>query len=215
LKLLKATSYQILEEDILMRSAILRVVAAFAVNIKPSHLLPGIAILFSTAIPLHAQDPFPTTVTDQNQAVNLPFPQSFGGDVDQVGVENGNLTINIPIVSVKGRGMTYNFGLRYGSAFWAVPNPSKPVWTVSAGNYLPGHVVGWETNQPYATWIMQTSGCGTGGSQTSYNSFIFTDSKGGNTFSRCNQQADMTASATTRAIIATRTSAPRIASQTV
>jgi len=137
-----------------------------------------VAITFFIGVNANAQDPFPTTVTDQNQGVNLPFPQSFGGSVDQVSVENGNLTINIPIVNTKGRGLTYNFGLRYGSAFWGVPNLSKPVWSVSAGNYLPGHVVGWETTQPYATWVTQTYNCGTNGHITTTGSYIFTDSAG-------------------------------------
>jgi hypothetical protein len=139
-----------------------------------------IACLFGSLLlrPAFAQAPFPTIATDQNQTVNLPFPLSFGGEVDAVSIENGNLSINVPLVNIKGRGQTYNFGLRYSNAFWGAPSVTNPIWTVMGANYLPGPVLGWETNQPYATWNFQTSTCGTSGTENTTTGFIVTDSAG-------------------------------------
>jgi RHS repeat-associated protein len=119
---------------------------------------------------LLSQDIVPAAVNDQNRTGSLPFSGSIQGPVDSIDLSGGGLTINIPILKVKGRGLDYTLVLRYSSLFWAINDSTSgagyySAWGTSAGNWLPGHVVGWETNQPYITWLYTKPYClnGVGG----------------------------------------------------
>src|SRR5437868_10792945 len=75
---------------------------------------------------LRAQDETPTKVTDQNRSGDLPFSSSVGTDAEHVVIAGGNLVVNIPMLSVPGRGMPFNFGLWYDNRFLTVAMRSTP-----------------------------------------------------------------------------------------
>src|SRR5262249_51253736 len=100
-------------------------------------------VLLVFAVPTFGQDEAPTSVTVQNRSGDLPFSTSIGTDIEHVDVSSGNLIIHIPLTTVKGRGMDFNFGLNYDARFWVVGarqpagQPASNVWNVVIGNYLP------------------------------------------------------------------------------
>ena len=157
----------------------------------------ALALALIGATHLVAQDIIPAAVTDQNRTGPLPFSSTIQGPVDSVDLGSGGLTVNIPLARVKGRGMDYNLVLRYSSLFWAMNqytlnNNNYASWGTSAGNWLPGHVVGWEPNQPYVTWLSTKWSClngsqgivpptghsAPGTTNTNRGSYVFTDSNG-------------------------------------
>lgn len=74
--------------------------------------------------------------------------------VEQVDFGSGNLLINIPVLSVPGRGMGFNFSLRYNALFWAYVNRANPsggtleFWNIEKRGYLTSDGLGWETSLP-------------------------------------------------------------------
>src|SRR5947209_15005847 len=67
-----------------------------------------------------AQDETPTAVTVQNRTGDLPFSQTVGTGVEHVDIGSGNLIVDFPIISLPGRHMPFNYGLRYNALFWTV-----------------------------------------------------------------------------------------------
>lgn len=119
--------------------------------------------------PSFAQDETPIAVTNQNRSGDLPFSSSVGTDVERVDPVSGNLIVTIPIASIPGRGMGFNFGLRYDARFLVAATRSNGnggftnVWNVAQGPYLPDTGttggLGWSTNQPTLTWASLTVVC--------------------------------------------------------
>ena len=133
-----------------------------------------------------AQNETPTTISIQNRTGDLPFSQTIGTGIEHVDIGTGNLRLDIPIVSLPGRGMPFNFGLRYNALFW------MPGFRESGGGELQAWVtenrqslaLGWATNQPFVTWAINSEVCGElgGGDQferRSTSNYIYTDSSGG------------------------------------
>jgi len=141
-----------------------------------------------------ASDETPTAITDQNRTGDLGFTSYVGLDAERVDVATGSLRINIPIVTVPGRGGHFTFGLRYDSSVWVIArrdgaNPFQS-WAIEKRNYLPAQTNGlWEASQPYVTsvnslWHDQCDGIepvgGTfpGNNVSAISSYIYTDSSG-------------------------------------
>src|ERR1044071_9174659 len=110
-----------------------------------------------------AQDKIPTDLTDQNRTGELPFSVSIGTSVEHLDVVSGTPSVRIPIVSVPGRGMNFDFSLRWEGAFWTVSGPSIGTntlgkWNIEFRPYIPmtstqvpSNGLGWQTSIPYVT----------------------------------------------------------------
>jgi hypothetical protein len=77
-------------------------------------------MLFGCASFISAQDETPTSVTVQNRTGDLPFSQTVGTGAEHVDIGSGNLIVDFPIISLPGRDMPFNYGLRYNALFWTV-----------------------------------------------------------------------------------------------
>jgi RHS repeat-associated protein len=67
---------------------------------------------------LGAQSAPPTRITPSNDTGTTPFG-SYSTDAGNVNLSNGNLSLNIPIVSLPGRnGMDFNLSVQYDSKIW-------------------------------------------------------------------------------------------------
>lgn len=124
-------------------------------------------ILFSMlfSVCAMAQDETPKAVTTQNRTGALPFTTSIGGGVEQVDVGSGNAMINIPILSLPGRGMGFNFGLNYNALFWIIAEREQPggtykFWNIERRNNLPYNGLGWEDSRGHLTWTLRSEPCG-------------------------------------------------------
>src|SRR5689334_15995826 len=120
-------------------------------------------LLFTLAPLAFAQDEFPTKVTVQNRSGDLPFASTIGGSIDSVDVVSGNLTINVPIVSVPTRGSSFNFGLRYDARFLflsdrVVSGHIYRSWKVERRAYTVTNGL-WETNTPRLTFVESPRSC--------------------------------------------------------
>jgi hypothetical protein len=108
-----------------------------------------------------AQYETPTAVTDQNRTGPLPYSTSIGSDVEEVDIASGNLAVTIPILSLPGRGMGFNYKLVWQGLFWTpsvrfvsgVPNVS---WKFENRPYLSGP--GWLKGQNYLSWVRTKDG---------------------------------------------------------
>src|SRR6266568_4893961 len=115
----------------------------------------------STAV---AQDEIPTKVTDQNRSGDLPFSTTVGTGVEHVVVSSGNLTVNIPIAHVPGRGMDFNYVLRYDGRYLVVSTACftggcSQLWKIEKNNsYLPTNGI-WQTNNTYLTNVSDNGPC--------------------------------------------------------
>ncbi|HSA92122.1 MAG TPA: hypothetical protein VLE48_03855, partial [Terriglobales bacterium] len=97
------------------------------------------------------QDETPKTVTNQNRSGDLPFSTSIGTDVESVDIGSGGLSVRIPIVSRPGRGMDFNFMLRYDANFLSVGTRKSgstfyQKWNVEKRNWFTTNGMGWEPN---------------------------------------------------------------------
>jgi RHS repeat-associated protein len=148
-------------------------------------LCESILLVVALAVVVAAQDETPLQVTNQNRSGDLPFSTSIGTGAEQVDLASGSLKIRIPIISIKGRGLDYNFTLRYDTAFWATATRFQTgtgyyqKWNIELRNYLsstnPG--LGWETNTPSNSHSVTSVSC-LPGSAKIYGHFIHTDSEG-------------------------------------
>ena len=118
-------------------------------------ILASIAIL-SAAVVATAQDAVPTAITLSNSTGDQPYSTQIGSSTEHIELSNGNLIITIPIVSVPGRKLDFDYALRYDAAFW-IPEgyQTTGVWKPEQRNWLTQNTLGWTTNQPYST---QTTG---------------------------------------------------------
>src|SRR3954468_11203858 len=109
-----------------------------------------IPILFAI-VPARAQDETPTKVTDQNRSGDLPFSTTVGSDVEHVVVSSGNLVVTIPILGVPGRGMPFNFALRYDGRLFVTALRTTPnnhqIWNFEKHPYLTTQGI-WAVSQP-------------------------------------------------------------------
>ena len=130
-------------------------------NIHRLVVLIAVFVMLFIPLRMQGQDETPTAVTNQNRAGNLPYTSSIGTDVESVDVVSGNLKIRIPIVSLKGRGLDWDFVLRYDTGFFIAGTRYQPnlgnyeIWNAESRFYLsPNQVtpgLGWEANIPYFT----------------------------------------------------------------
>jgi hypothetical protein len=136
------------------------------IHLKYRAFLLTTAILFA-ALYASAQDETPTAVTGQNRTGDLPFSQTIGTGVEHVDIGSGNLIVDIPIISVPGRHMPFNYGLRYNALFWTVklrdiPGGLYQVWTVERRPYIGGmdQGLGFTPTQPQLSWGITVDTCG-------------------------------------------------------
>jgi len=138
-----------------------------------------------SALLASAQDEIPAAVTAQNRAGDLPFSQTVGTQVEHVDIGSGNLVVNIPIISLPGRHMPFNYGLRYNALFWTVEVRELPAgeyigWTVEARPYIG---LGFSQTDSLLTWGLQFESCtnvyGTDqDTKTTARSYLYTDASG-------------------------------------
>jgi hypothetical protein len=133
-----------------------------------------------------AQGEIPTRVNAQNRTGLLPFSTQIGTDIEKVDVVTGNLNVNIPIVSIQGRGMPFEFGLTYNSLFWIAAR-RVDVWNNDVSEWqweyrgLSSPGLGWNETRPSITSVTQTIPCIVGGqTEGIYRmNFIYQDPQGG------------------------------------
>ena len=114
-----------------------------------------------------AQDETPTAVTVQNRTGDLPFSQTVGTGAEHVDIGSGNLIIDVPIISLPGRHMPFNYGLRYNALFWTVSTRTQVngqqlhFWNVERRPYIGGmdHGLGFAPTQPQLSWGTSTETC--------------------------------------------------------
>lgn len=108
-------------------------------------------VLCVLPLSVRGQDETPTKVNVQNRIGDLPFSTSIGTDIEHVDAANGNLIVRIPFLSVKGRGLDFNFFYRYDAKFWTVAtrtniftgNPYQ-IWNIENRAYAPTYnSLGW------------------------------------------------------------------------
>jgi len=102
-----------------------------------------------TSVCAKAQDETPTAITDQNRTGDLPFSTSIGSSIEHVDLTSGNLLVNIPIAHVPGRGMDFDFSLRYDSRILVVATRATQSWQVQRANYFPDAT----GNHPREFWV--------------------------------------------------------------
>jgi RHS repeat-associated protein len=113
--------------------------------------------LLGTSV-LLAQDTIPTAVTPMNNTGDLPYSTTIGTDIEHVDLASGNLIVTIPFVSVPGRKMSFDFGIRYDARFWIVQNlPNGGIggtyaWNPEMRNWLTSNTIGWTPTQAYLTY---------------------------------------------------------------
>ena len=141
-----------------------------------------------TCSSLMAQDSVPMAVTINNRTGDLPFSAQIGSQFEHVELSSGNLIVTIPFLSVPGRGMSFDYGIRYDAAYWVIQNLSggAPMyWNPEMRNWLTNSTLGWTSTQPYMTRQTGQMTCYTGvsgpqpkaqGART--DGVIFTDEKG-------------------------------------
>src|SRR6266403_5881549 len=102
---------------------------------------------------LHAQPAPPTQITPSNDTRTNPYG-SYSTDAGNVSLSNGNLNLNIPIVSLPGRnGHNFVLALQYDSKIWspsATINTSTDItyqWMAEQRNPAVGDM-GWRLSIP-------------------------------------------------------------------
>jgi len=109
-------------------------------------------VLFATALPvrLPAQQ-----VYEGSQQGLPPFGSFHGSDFDNVSLLNGNLHIQIPVLSVRQRGQTFTYRIIFDSPVWETywePNPNRfprGSWFVQSANVDSG----WRLVTPNSFWF--------------------------------------------------------------
>jgi RHS repeat-associated protein len=122
--------------------------------------------ILSLAALAWAQDPtvIPTRVNAQNRTGNLPFSTTVGSDIERVDVATGNLIVDIPIISLPGRGMDFNFGLNYNAMFWYASrrtnifNEDLEEWKLEYRG-TSAIALGWNETRPRVTSVSRSFPC--------------------------------------------------------
>src|SRR5689334_7797494 len=149
-------------------------------------------LLFGCASFASAQDETPTAVTVQNRTGDLPFSQTVGTGVEHVDIGSGNLIVEVPIVSLPGRHMPFNYGLRYNALFWTVSTRTQtngqPVhsWAIERRPYIGGdnQGLGFTPTLPQLSWGFSQETCTNTthtdeDTKTTASGYIYTDAGGG------------------------------------
>src|SRR6476660_9372178 len=129
-----------------------------------------LVVLFGCASLAFAQahDETPTAVTVQNRTGDLHFSPTVGTGVEHADIGSGNLIMDVPILSLPGRHMPFNYGLRYNALFWTVATRTQPngqqvhFWNVERRPYVGGmdQGLGFTPTQPQLSWGVSTETCG-------------------------------------------------------
>jgi RHS repeat-associated protein len=137
---------------------------------------------------LVAQDSVPTVVTINNRTGDLPYSSQIGSQFEHVELSSGNLIVTIPFLSLPGRGMSFDYGIRYDAAYWIIQNlngGAPAYWNPEMRNWLTSTTLGWTSTQPYMTYSAGKMSCytGTGGAQPKpqggrTDGVMFTDEQG-------------------------------------
>src|SRR6476646_5778541 len=114
-----------------------------------------------------AHDETPTAVTVQNRTGDLPFSQTVGTGMEHVDIGSGNLIVNVPILSLPGRHMPFNYALRYNALFWTVATRTQPngqqvrFWNIERRPYLGGidQGLGFTPTLPLLSWGISMDTC--------------------------------------------------------
>src|SRR6476620_8261434 len=165
-------------------------------------ILPICAIILVPGM-LFSQDETPTQVTVQNRTGDLPFSQTVGTGVEHVDIGSGNLIVDVPIISLPGRHMPFNYGLRYNALFWTVVSRATPTgqvnfWGIEKRPYIGGinHGLGFTPTHAQLSWGLSVETCVNGSSSPVYfpsgigpgtdqdvkyaaSSYLYTDAGGG------------------------------------
>ena len=116
-----------------------------------------ITLAFQAAV---AQDSVPSAILPANNSGDLPYSTQIGSSVEHVELATGNLIINIPFVSLPGRKLNYEYGIRYDASFWTSEVQAGYNLTVpEQRNWLTPTVLGWTSNQPYMTYVSGSTMC--------------------------------------------------------
>jgi hypothetical protein len=100
-----------------------------------------------------AQDVTPSSPS--NTAGDLPYSASIGTSIEHVQLASGSVEVRLPFIGIPGRGMSFNYGIRYDSDFWSqYPDGTSFAsrWQPAQKNWLQPTVVGWTSTEPYVTW---------------------------------------------------------------
>jgi RHS repeat-associated protein len=124
--------------------------------------------LLLATVRLQAQWEIPTAVNNQNRAGDLPFSTSIGSANESVDIGSGNLTFTLPIASLPGRGLPYNFQLRFSGLMWItsvrqIAGAPTATWTAEKRPYLYFNGIpawGWQANDRLLTWTTFKEQCG-------------------------------------------------------
>jgi YD repeat-containing protein len=119
-------------------------------------------LLSSSFIPVLAQtpDPIPTAVTPQNNTGDLPYSTTIGTDVEHVELASGNLIVTIPFVSVPGRKMLFDYGIRYDARMWNMRTFSNiTYWQPDERNWLTPTTLGWTGTEGFLTNVQGPAYC--------------------------------------------------------
>jgi len=154
----------------------LKKLASFSIRTQLHASLPEVLFLglFATILIAFtqsgaAQDSVPTAVTINNLSGDVPYSAQIGTQFEHVELSNGNLIINIPFVSTKGRGMSFDYGIKYDAAYWVIQNQGggpPAYWNPEMRNWLTASALGWTSNQPYETYQAGEMSCYTGTATT-------------------------------------------------
>jgi YD repeat-containing protein len=100
-----------------------------------------------------SQDTIPAAITPNNNTGDLPYSTQIGTAAEHVELSTGNLIVNIPFISLPGRKMSFDFGVRYDASFWLTEVRGGVFqFNVEQRNWLTPTTLGWTTNQPYLTY---------------------------------------------------------------
>ncbi|MGD0446173.1 MAG: hypothetical protein ABSA39_19745 [Edaphobacter sp.] len=122
------------------------------------------SLIWVAASMCSAQDVVPTAITPQNSTGDLPYSTSVGSDTERVEFATGNLLVNIPIVSVPGRKLSFNFGLQYDARYWTIGQVSTgntlfSYWKPELRNWITSNSIGWITTEGFLTFGSSPIAC--------------------------------------------------------
>src|SRR5262245_3165914 len=129
-------------------------------NLTRLLVISGVVTVLPPVPPLCAQNEVPTKVTNQNRSGELPFSDSVGTAIEHVDVASGTLSVQIPIVSIPGRGLNSDLYYRFNSNYFLlaprVDSFGHPyyLWTIEQNS-------GWQTNHTTMTTAWQHVTCDT------------------------------------------------------
>jgi hypothetical protein len=92
---------------------------------------------------------------------------TVGTGVEHVDIGSGNLIANFPILSLPGRHMPFNYGLRYNALFWTIATRTQPngqqvhFWSIERRPYIGGidQGLGFTPTLPLLSWGLSTETC--------------------------------------------------------